>query len=79
MIRWIETRDVVPPKHMQVLFYVRDEIEGYTEDTMRQGCVINIENEGTINEKVLYSLDLDKNKTISHWTLLPPSPTPWRL
>jgi hypothetical protein len=67
---------------MPVLFYIRDEVEGYTEDFCVQGCIIEIIDEKGFDEKITYSLhgiELEKHHTVSHWTLLPESPTPWRL
>lgn len=71
MTRWIELREKLPPVHMEVLFYIRDEENGFTEDYCVQRRIYE---DGKITLK---SGDLEKCEKVSHWTLLPSPPVPW--
>ena len=76
MTNWIETRENLPPFHMEVLFYIRDEIEGYTEDYCTQGCVYENKETGAVNYTLRCGRELSEDEKVSYWTLLPSPPCP---
>ncbi len=72
-MRWIDIIDHKPPSRMLVIFYVRDLVDGYTEDRFVLGRYNDIDGDFLLQGYPDGLLEVGNN-LVTHWTLPPPSP-----